>query len=79
MSHNCEDTQGQVYLYLDNELTMWRRFRIWWHLRRCPPCGDGFVFEEKLKMRIRSDCVEEPPRELYDRLRTFLREQETDD
>jgi mycothiol system anti-sigma-R factor len=79
MSHNCEKTQAQVYLYLDQELTLWRRVRIWWHLKRCPPCGDGFVFERKLKQRVHDDCREEPPRELYDRLRAFLRENETDD
>jgi mycothiol system anti-sigma-R factor len=74
MSHNCEDTQAQVYLYLDQELTLRRRMKIRWHLWRCPPCGDGFVFEERLKQRVHDGCVEQPPRELYDRLRTFLRQ-----
>jgi len=79
MGHNCEKTQAEVYLYLDHELSLWRRVRIWWHLHRCPPCEQGFAFEMKLKRRIHDDCTEEPPRELYDRLRTFLREHAADD
>lgn len=79
MSHNCENTQARVYLYLDHELSMFRRLRVWWHLRQCPPCEKGFAFERKLKQRVHDDCREEPPGELYDRLRTFLREHGTDD
>jgi mycothiol system anti-sigma-R factor len=72
---SCEKTRHQVYGYLDKEMTWYRRARIRWHLRRCPPCADGFDFELALKARVRKDCSEEPPEELLERLRTFLREQ----
>lgn len=77
MSRGCEKAHAELYNYLDGEITTSRRLRVWWHLRRCPPCSDGFQFETKLKGRIRSGCVEDPPQELYDRLRAFLRQRGT--
>jgi mycothiol system anti-sigma-R factor len=76
MGRNCEKATAHVYRYLDREATVYRRVRVWWHLRRCPPCSGGFHFEAKLKQRIHDDCVEEPPPELYERLRAFLRQQD---
>jgi len=72
MSKFCAKSAAQVYTYLDRELTWYRRFRIRMHLRRCPPCADGYRFETALKERIRSGCHEDPPGELYERLHTFL-------
>lgn len=73
MSRGCDKVHADLYGYLDGEITVYRRTRVWWHLRRCPPCADGFHFEIKLKDRIRSGCVEDPPEELYERLRAFLK------
>ena len=77
MGKNCEKATAHVYGYLDREATVVRRVHIWWHLKRCPPCAGGFRFEAKLKQRIHDDCLEDPPPELYDRLRAFLRQEGT--
>ena len=74
MSRYCEKSAALMYSYLDKEVTVVRRIRIRMHLRRCPPCGHGFDFEAKLKDRIRRDCHEEPPAELFDRLHAFLQQ-----
>ena len=74
MSRYCEKSAALMYSYLDRETTIVRRIRIRIHLRRCPPCADGFHFETKLKDRIRTDCHDEPPAELYDRLQAFLKQ-----
>jgi len=75
MSRFCEQAHAELYSYIDGELTRYRKSRIKWHLRRCPPCAGGFSFEEHLKQRVHDDCLEDVPQELVDRLRTFLREQ----
>lgn len=69
---DCADAHRQVYEYLDDEIGWYRRWRIRRHLRRCPPCENGFVFEDKLRARIRSGCTDDLPRELFDRLRASL-------
>jgi mycothiol system anti-sigma-R factor len=74
MSRYCEKSAALMYSYLDREITVFRRIRIQMHLHRCPPCADGFHFETRLKDRIRTGCHDEPPAELYDRLRTFLQQ-----
>ncbi len=74
MSRECEEAHKRIYHYLDGEIGPYRRWRIKRHLRRCPPCHDGFDFEAKLKMKIRDNCVDDVPEELYDRLRAFLRD-----
>ena len=74
MSRYCEKSTKRMYRYIDREVTFIRRMRIRIHLRRCPPCADGYDFEFALKDRIRTCCYEPPPEELRDRLRTFLRE-----
>ena len=70
----CAEAHRQVYEYLDGEISLYRRWKIRRHLRRCPPCQDGFDFETDLKSRIRDGCAEDIPRELLDRLRASLRE-----
>ena len=50
------------------------RVAIQRHLRRCPPCTDGFSFESKLQQRIREDCVDDMSEELMARLTTFIRQ-----
>ena len=74
MSRYCEKSAERMYSYLDREVTWFRRVRIRVHLRRCPPCADGFHFEEALKDRIRRGCYDDPPQELAARLHTFLQQ-----
>jgi mycothiol system anti-sigma-R factor len=78
MSRKCDEAQEKLYLYLDREMTWYRRARVRWHLWRCPPCYDGFQFERKLKLRIRKDCAETVSPELYERLRAYLDQGKTD-
>ncbi|NQV07377.1 hypothetical protein HQ535_12580 [bacterium] len=78
MKPKCEHTRTQVYSYLDGEMRYFGRIRIWWHLRRCPPCGDGYVFERRFLDKVRHDCTENVPQELLDRLSTFLSQQALD-
>jgi mycothiol system anti-sigma-R factor len=75
---NCHEAYAQLYTFIDGETTAVRRLRIRWHLRRCPPCGDGFRFEERLKVRIRQCSGDEMPPELASRLMTFIREHDSD-
>jgi mycothiol system anti-sigma-R factor len=70
----CAEVHRKMYRYLDGEIGVFRRWRIRRHLRRCPPCDDGFDFEVKLKDKVRDGCAEEIPRELFDRLMSSLRE-----
>lgn len=69
---NCDETSHHLYLYLDGEANMVRRWLIRRHLRHCPPCEEGLVFEGRLRVRVRESCREEMPPELVDRLRMFL-------
>ncbi len=75
MNNGCDHAIEYVYHYLDQELTWGRRTRIRWHLRRCHECCNAFEFETKLKMLIRDRGKDEPPAELFDRLRALIREE----
>lgn len=70
---NCDETAEHIYVYIDGEANMVRRWRIRRHLRHCPPCEDGLVFEERLRVRVRESCREQIPPDLADRLRALLR------
>jgi mycothiol system anti-sigma-R factor len=74
----CAEVHHKMYTYLDGEISRYRRWRIQRHLRRCPPCHEGFEFEAKLKGRIRDGCKEDMPRELFDRLMSSMRDNEAD-
>ena len=77
MSRGCQHAVEYVYHYLDEEITWSRRVRIKWHLKRCDPCDGAFGFEHRLKTMIREKGRDEPPPELYDRLRALLQEDDT--
>ena len=79
MSKSCNDAVEQIYVYLDEEMTFFRRMRVRWHLRRCHDCCGAFDFEEGVKQMVREKSKTEPPAELIDRLRTLLREEAGDD
>ncbi len=77
MSRGCQHAVEYVYHYLDEEITWSRKVRIKWHLKRCDPCDDAFDFEIRLKTMIREKGRDEPPPELFDRLRALLQEDDT--
>ena len=72
--HSCEKAQALAYRYLDGEMVWFRRIRVSYHLRRCPPCEHGYHFEELLKQRVHDGCHQEIPTPVYERLRASLRE-----
>jgi mycothiol system anti-sigma-R factor len=77
MTKACEHAIAYVYQYLDEELTMARKSRIKWHLRKCDQCCGAFDFETRLKMMIREKGRDEPPPELFEHLRALIHEEDT--
>jgi mycothiol system anti-sigma-R factor len=69
---DCEKTIREVYLYLDGELTTFRRWQITRHLNRCPPCQHGYDFELELRHVIATRCHDEVPPELKQRIADAL-------
>ncbi len=78
MKPECDHAVEYLYQYIDQELTWARRLRVRWHLRRCGPCLDAFDFEDALKRRIRDCGRDEPPQELFDRLRALIEQEAAD-
>ncbi len=70
----CAKATEQVYLYLDQEMSRFRYWKVRRHLRRCPPCCSKFDFEAEFKQVVQSRSRDAAPPELMDRLRTFLQE-----
>jgi mycothiol system anti-sigma-R factor len=79
MNRGCEHAVEYVYHYIDHEITWARRARIRWHLKRCDACFGAFDFESKLKAVIRERGKDEPPPELFDRLRALIQEESARD
>jgi mycothiol system anti-sigma-R factor len=71
----CDQAVEKIYYFLDGEITRYRRMRINWHLRSCPPCEGAFQFESKLRSVVREKSAEEIPDELIERLRRILRDE----
>jgi mycothiol system anti-sigma-R factor len=65
---DCTDAIHQIYHYLDGELTEEKRRAIALHLDLCPPCGDGFHFEEELRLLIARKCRDDVPDDLRRRI-----------
>lgn len=72
MNGNCNEAIEHLYLYLDDEISWFRRLRIRWHLRRCSHCFEAYGFESELKRVIRLRAVTPPPQELVDGLRALI-------
>ncbi len=75
--HSCDEAVAQVYFYLDGEISWFKKTRIRRHLRKCPPCTGAYRFEDHLKAIVRERLQAEPQPEVMDRLRAFLRENES--
>ncbi len=69
---NCDQASVRMYRYLDREITVWRRWRIVRHLRRCPPCAQGFEFEVEVRQVVSLRCRDEVPPELRERIAAAL-------
>jgi len=72
MSTQCDHAVDYLYQYIDEELTWARRLRIRRHLKRCTHCLGAYDFESRLKDRIRQAGRDEPPQELFDRIRALI-------
>lgn len=73
MSDKCDDALENLYLYLDGELKPHMAEDVRVHLEDCPPCGDAFSFEQRLKMVVRTRLQEDVPAELLIRLKQVIR------
>ncbi|MCZ7532299.1 MAG: zf-HC2 domain-containing protein [Acidimicrobiia bacterium] len=71
----CENAVEYVYQYIDGELTMTRRARVRWHLRRCGNCIDAYSFETELKARVAKAGREAPSEEFLSTLRALIEEE----
>ena len=75
--HNCQDAVAFVYFYLDDEIGWFKKARIKRRLNKCPPCEGAFGFESHLKAIVRERLREEPQPEVMERLRAYLKENES--
>lgn len=76
MSDHCDEALANLYTYLDGELndeTVFTHIRD--HLVECPPCGEAFTFERRLRMVVRNRLREEVPIHVMERLRMVIREE----
>jgi len=71
----CDNAVDYVYQYLDDELTVTRKARIKWHLKRCGHCMNAYEFETSLKSKISESGKTEPPPELFDTLRALIEQE----
>jgi len=65
---DCQKAFHRMHHYLDGELRVWRRWSIRRHIRRCPPCADGFVYEIEFRQIIAARCRDEMPDDLRRRI-----------
>jgi mycothiol system anti-sigma-R factor len=71
----CDNAVEYVYQYLDDELTVTRKTRISWHLKRCGDCVSAYNFEASLKQKIADGGRTEPSPELFDTLRALIEQE----
>lgn len=68
----CETAVEYVYQYIDDEITVTRRARIKWHLRRCPSCVGAYEFEKQLKQRVAAAGKAQPSPEFLAQIREIV-------
>ena len=72
---NCKETIARLQTFLDRELSDAEVREVKMHLEACPPCGNHFRFEERLKMLVRQRaCTEKAPSWLRDKIYQQFRE-----
>jgi anti-sigma factor RsiW len=70
----CEHSLGLLNEYLDGTLPADEKAALDWHFKACPPCID-FVRKYKATPGLcRKALEQEMPRELADKLSSFLRD-----
>jgi len=69
---DCNNALDDLYGYLDQEVSRYRRWRIRRHLRICEGCDNAFVFEQRLQVVVRQCLKEDVPPEFLARLRQSL-------
>ena len=70
---NCREALGELYEFLDGELTTERKATIRGHLDDCSDCLDTFDFEAELRVVISSHCrKDQVPDELRRRIAQVL-------
>ena len=76
MSRACDHAIEHIYFYLDREQLSWfARIRIRRHLRKCHHCCGAFEFEQRLLAVVRQRGRDDPPPELFDKLRALIRDE----
>jgi mycothiol system anti-sigma-R factor len=70
--HKCDRALAEIYTYVDQEMTWWRRLTIKRHLSACSYCPQAYEFEQRLRIVVRQRLGEEIPPEAMDRLRDML-------
>ena len=76
----CDHAIEHIYFYLDQEeLTWYSRMKIRWHLRKCENCCGAFDFEARLLQVVRDKGRDDPPPELFDKLRTLIQHEAADE
>jgi mycothiol system anti-sigma-R factor len=65
---DCQKAFHRMHPYLDGELRVWRRWSVRRHIKRCPPCADGFVYEIEFRQVIATRCRDETPHDLRERI-----------
>jgi mycothiol system anti-sigma-R factor len=73
--NGCHNAVEYVYQYIDDELTVTRRTRIRWHLKRCGNCVGAYEFEQKLKARVAAAGRAQPSEEFLATIRAIVNEE----
>ncbi len=75
----CREVIGQLYVYLDGELTDERRAAVRQHLDHCGSCLEAFEFEAELRTVISERSRIRVPEHLLARLAEALRNEAAKD
>ena len=71
--HDCQETLGELELFLDGELPLTERQHVLDHLNKCIECYHAFDFQAELKQIIATKCANEAmPPGLVERIRRTL-------
>ncbi|CAB4869005.1 MAG: mycothiol system anti-sigma-R factor [Actinobacteria bacterium] len=65
----CTEVLSLITVYVDGEIDEVHQIEVTAHLHECPPCGDQFAVELRVKERVREACRCEPvPERLRSRI-----------
>lgn len=75
MGNYCDDAFHEVYSYLDDEISWFKAWRLRRHLKACEGCEQAYVFEQRLRLVVRTRLREDIPPEFLARLRRAIDEE----